>query len=126
MWHVEVLDSVAAHKASTSTQYQHRFPKAPLNPSDEEWDTWAKACSAEMGRAKAEQKAAQKAPEQKHIAHQVQKMQSGYMRNQKRTHKRILGKGSTNTLGAVRDCDTKELHTDPNKITDAVKSSISA
>ena len=65
--------------------------------------------------------AMQKAHEQKSIANQVQKTQSGYMRNQKKTHKRILGKGSNHSLGAVRACDAKELHTVPNKVTETVR-----
>ena len=36
------------------------------------------------------------------------------------THEIILGKGSQHSLGAVRDSDTKELHTDPGKIKDSV------
>ncbi len=40
------------------------------------------------------------------------------MRNQKKTHKMILGKGS---LGAVRESDTKELHTDPETIKESVQ-----
>ncbi len=43
------------------------------------------------------------------------------MRNQKKTHKMILGKGSQHSLGAVRDSDTKELHTDPEKIKESVQ-----
>ena len=37
------------------------------------------------------------------------------MRDQKKTHKIILGKGSQHSLGAVRDSDTRELHTDSKK-----------
>ncbi len=33
----------------------------------------------------------------------------------------ILGKGSQHSLGAVRDSDTKELHTDPEKIKESVQ-----
>ena len=118
-WHETVLGSVTSLRASTSTEYRHRFPEAPANPCDEIWEVWAKACSTEMSMAKLEQKTARKAHEQKSIANQIQKMQSGYMRNQKKTH--ILGKGSNHSLGAVRDCDTKELHTVPDKVTETVR-----
>ena len=43
------------------------------------------------------------------------------MCNHKKTHNRILGKGSNHSLGAVRDCDTKELHTVPDKVTETVR-----
>ena len=92
-----------------------------MNPCDEEWEQYAMACSTEVSRARLDQKAAQKAVAQKSIAHQIQKTKSGYMRNQKKAHNRILGKGSNHSLGAVRDCDTKELHTDSIKETKTVR-----
>ena len=33
----------------------------------------------------------------------------------------ILGKGSQHSLGAVWDSDTKELHTDPEKVKESVQ-----
>ena len=63
-----------------------------------------------------------KAHEQKSIANQIHKTQSVYMRNQEKTHNKILDKGSNQPLEAVRDCDTKELHTVPNKVTETVSS----
>ena len=74
-----------------------------------------------MSKAKAAQREAQKAHDQQSIEKQIRKTQSGYMRNQKKTHKMILGKGSQHSLGAVRDSDTKQVHTDPEKIKDSVQ-----
>jgi len=74
-----------------------------------------------VSRATAAQREAQKAHDQQSIEKQIKKTQSGYMRNQKKTHKMILGKGSQHSLGAVRDSDTKELHTDPEKIKESVQ-----
>ncbi len=56
-----------------------------------------------MSRATAAQREAQKAYDQQSIEKQIKKTQSGYMRNQKKTHKMILGKGSQHSLGAVLD-----------------------
>ena len=36
-------------------------------------------------------------------------------------HQMILVKGSQHSLGAVQDSDTKELHTDPEKIKESVQ-----
>ncbi|DBA79337.1 TPA: hypothetical protein ACH3X1_008491 [Trebouxia sp. C0004] len=86
-----------------------------------QWKQWAQTCASEMSRAKAAQREAEKAHDQQSIEMQIKKTQSGYMRNQKKTHKMILGKGSQHSLGAVRDSDTKELHTDPEKIKESVQ-----
>ncbi len=62
-----------------------------------------------------------KSNDQQSIEKQTKGTQSGYMRNQKKTHKMILGKGSQPSLGAVWDSDTKELHTDPEKVKQSVQ-----
>ena len=109
-------ESVNSHAKKTSAAHQQQFPKTPDSPCGAEWEHWAQSVTAELGRTTAEQRHAQKMHDQQNADIKRKKVQGGYMQNQKKTHKSILGKGSQHTLGAVRDADTRELHTDPEKI----------
>jgi len=120
-WHEELSGVVSLHRGKTSASFRQHFPPAPECPCDATWKQWTQACASEMSKAKGAQREAQKAPDQQSIEKQIKKTQSGYMRNQKKTHKMILGKGSQHSLGAVQDSDTKELHTDPEKIKESVQ-----
>ena len=120
-WHEEVFEVVSLHRGKTSASFREHFPPAPESPCNAAWKQWAQTCASEMSKAKAAQREAQKAHDQQSIRKQTKKTQSGYMRNQKKTHKIILGKGSQHSLGAVRGSDTKKLHTYPEKIKESVQ-----
>ncbi|KAA6422129.1 MAG: hypothetical protein FRX49_07880 [Trebouxia sp. A1-2] len=99
-WHKEISEVVGLHKGKTCASFQQHFPPAPECPCDATWKQWAQTCASEMSRAKAVQREAQKAHDQQSIENR-KKTQSSFMRNQKKTHRMILGKGSQHSLGAV-------------------------
>ena len=86
-WHEEVCEVVTLHRGKTSTTFQQHFPQAPESPCDAAWKQWAQTCATEVSRATAAQREAQKAHDQQSIENQIKKTESGYMRNQKKTHK---------------------------------------
>ncbi len=112
-WHHALLELIETYVTKCTTEYQRRFPKLPTSPDMHQRERWAAWCIAAMSRAKQEKKEVQRLHEKKCLKHKAQRMQSGSLSNQKKSNKLILGKTGKQLLGAVKDPETNEIHTEP-------------
>ena len=120
-WLEDVVQSIDAQKACMPRRHRQQLPDVPTCTEEMEWQRWTVECAKKKVQAKEECKKL-KAEHSKNVERaKVSKFRKGYWQRQKHCNKQILGKSSKQSLQAIQDPDTQEIHTDPVKLQECVQ-----
>lgn len=111
--HNALRTAILELRNNAPASYLEHFPKPPIKNNADEWHTWSKACSRELGRVKQDKAQLQKEHDAKQYQAASRKVQQTYRTNKKKVNKQILGNATRQDIIALKDADTNEVHTEP-------------
>lgn len=120
-WLEDVVQSIEAQRARIPRRHRQQLPEVPGCTEETEWKHWIAECAKQKAQAKEESKQLKAEHDKKFAQARVAKFQKGYWKRQKQCNKQILGKSSKQSLEAVKDPVTQDIHTDPAKIKECVQ-----
>ena len=119
-WLEDVVQTIDAQTARMRRRHRQQLPDVPTSTEEMEWHCWKAECAKQKVQAKEECKKL-KAEHGKNVERaKVSKFRKGYWQRQKQCNKQILGKCGKQTLQALQDTDTQEIHTNPVRLQECV------